>query len=360
MAGDQIQIGSLIFDVPKGRLPLLNTGLTTRTAVVKAEAVLDSVFEENPDVHTVSFMGDHTSGNQIKWSLNSYGYSPHTLQFYLDAVEELLADKATTHKPVIISITGTPEGVEGGIERIHKWATDKVERPAERIGIEINLSCPNIAGATIPSGYDAVSISAYVRRIQVAVERSVEANRTALTIGLKLPPYTYEAQFTALVEALEARVNSRGQCGIHFLTATNTLGSSLWLSEQNGILSPSLPVLKGFTGFGGLAGAALHPLALGEPPNRQGWRLSPLITNKKLTIEILNVWQGNVRRHRTLLDASTHTSIRALRIIGAGGVDSQLAAQRMVAAGADIVGLATALGQRGPDIFAEIAAQTKE
>lgn len=151
---------------------------------------------------------------------------------------------------------------------------------------------------------------------------------------------------------MEGSVNHKGQTHIHFLTATNTLGSSFWLEGEDDELSPSLPVSNEYTGFGGLAGAALHPLALGEQVNEV-----ILMAQRELTIIVGQFGlSGNVRRHRTLLDASHYGAIRAIRIIGAGGVDSQLAAQRMLAAGADLVGVATALGQRGPQIFADISA----
>ena len=73
-------------------------------------------------------------------------------------------------------------------------------------------------------------------------------------------------------------------------------------------------------GIGGLAGAALHPLAL-----------------------------GNVRMLRTLL--SRHDRTRHIQIIGVGGVSDDAGVQRMLKAGADYVAIGTACGVMGVKVF---------
>lgn len=47
-------------------------------------------------------------------------------------------------------------------------------------------------------------------------------------------------------------------------------------------------------------------------------------------------------------------ALKALQIIGVGGVNDTAGFERMKTAGADFVGLATALGVKGIGIFAEI------
>src|SRR5439155_21277061 len=75
-----------------------------------------------------------------------------------------------------------------------------------------------------------------------------------LTIGLKLPPFTYETQFTALVSATWRK---RTDQGIAFLTSTNTLGSGLVFNDDtSGFAIPS--------GTGALGGAIIHPLSVGN------------------------------------------------------------------------------------------------
>jgi len=83
------------------------------------------------------------------------------------------------------------------------------------------------------------------------------------------------------------------------------------------------------TGIGGMAGDALHPLAL-----------------------------GNVKTIRQLLDASTHESIKDISIIGIGGVKDRSGYQRMKSVGAAVVGVGTALGREGLTIFKTITGES--
>ena len=106
---------------------------------------------------------------------------------------------------------------------------------------------------------------------------------------------------------------------IAFITATNTLGSALLL---NAALQPALRSGDG-SGVGGLAGAPLHPLAL-----------------------------GNVRALRAMCDGEE--ALEAIRIIGIGGVSDGAGFARMRAVGASAVGVGTALGRRGVRVFEEI------
>jgi len=107
---------------------------------------------------------------------------------------------------------------------------------------------------------------------------------------------------------------------ISFITATNTLGSALLLGPD---LQPALKSGDG-TGVGGLAGAPLHPLAL-----------------------------GNVRALRAMCDSES--ALKAIQIIGIGGVSDSVGFARMKAVGASAVGVGTALGRRGVGIFEEIS-----
>lgn len=107
---------------------------------------------------------------------------------------------------------------------------------------------------------------------------------------------------------------------IDFITCTNTLGSSLVLTDD---LDPALASEAG-TGVGGLAGAALHPLAL-----------------------------GNVATFRKLLDQ--HADTENVMIIGVGGVEDQAGFDRMRKVGAEAVACATALGRYGVGVFEKIA-----
>ena len=88
-------------------------------------------------------------------------------------------------------------------------------------------------------------------------------------------------------------------------------------------LSPLLNSETG-TGVGGLAGDALHPLAL-----------------------------GNVKTIRGLLDG--YEALWGIGIIGVGGVADGDGFRRMRAVGAEVVGVGTALGREGVGVFERIA-----
>lgn len=136
-------------------------------------------------------------------------------------------------------------------------------------------------------------------------------------IGIKTPPYTHAGQFQMLISALEASTALPGGCPISFITATNTLGSCLLLDEIGGDAIGS--------GIGGMAGDALHPLAL-----------------------------GNVRTIRRMLDASVCVELRDVAVIGIGGVKDHHGAARMKSVGACAVGVGTALGREGLAVFEKI------
>jgi dihydroorotate dehydrogenase (fumarate) len=121
-------------------------------------------------------------------------------------------------------------------------------------------------------------------------------------------------------------------CPISFITATNTLGSSLLLQHIAEPTASSPARQECFhhvlnsgngTGIGGLAGAPLHPLALGN-----------VYTIKGLLFQ--------------------HDELNHIQIIGVGGVEDAEGYKRMRAVGAMAVGIGTALGRKGIQAFADI------
>ncbi len=124
-------------------------------------------------------------------------------------------------------------------------------------------------------------------------------------------------------------------CPLDFITAVNTLGSSLLLSSTSAESGPqgtgtgnAINSAAG-TGIGGLAGAPLHPLAL-----------------------------GNVRTIKTML--AQHEELRRIAIIGVGGVEDVDGYWRMRHVGADAVGIGTALGRKGVKVFEEIGKELEK
>ncbi|KAI1363749.1 hypothetical protein F5Y08DRAFT_329148 [Xylaria arbuscula] len=285
-------------------------------------------------------------------SLNTLGYSPITLDTYLEFIriideeEQEKRNVKEKKKPFIVSVTGTPEEVAECYRRIARAASALVV--VGGLAMEVNLSCPNIPGKP-PPAYDGDALGAYLKCIATAAagvandtnsstgERRGERERErVIPWGVKTPPYTHAGQFEMLVQRLrncaaalrkgDDKGGSSGEEGrretmmtvspVSFVTATNTLGSCLLLDEER---APALPGL----GIGGLAGAPLHPLAL-----------------------------GNVATIRRMLDEYPET--RHIAVLGIGGVDGAAAYKRMRSVGAQAVGVGTALGVKGLGVFEEI------
>ena len=177
-----------------------------------------------------------------------------------------------------------------------------------RIAVELNTSCPNIPGAP-PSGYTFSSLQPLLQ-----VFAAAHAADPTLTLGLKLPPYTFRAQFADVLAGLGTL---GAPCPIAFLTCTNTLGNALLFADIAGAFA--VP-----TAVGSVAGDSLHALAL-----------------------------GNVYTFRQQLAAqdAQDAGLAGIKIIGVGGVTSKAAAARMTQAGADAVACATLFGKEGVRAF---------
>ena len=140
-----------------------------------------------------------------------------------------------------------------------------------------------------------------------------------------------------MLRALEAVAprDSAAPHPISFLTATNTLGQGLVFADQvslaprsSGAQQPdqAKTVALPDSGIGGLAGAHIHNLSL-----------------------------GNVFQLRTLTNASANTSLSRISIIGVGGVADTQGVERMRKAGASAVACASALGREGVAVFGKLA-----
>jgi dihydroorotate dehydrogenase (fumarate) len=298
-------------------------------------------------------LSTETPDEEATASLNTYGYSPIPLREYLryvttidKSIQKEIARGSTAsqnaldarenepRKPIIISVSGTAEEVG----KCYRLITEHAKSVKIPLGMEVNLSCPNIPFEP-PPAYLASGLATYLavlkKESSVALARLKAAQRqtsgsndesaktpepVAIAVGIKIPPYTYADQFTTLIHSLLATITDGTPCPISFITATNTLGNSLVYSTS------CLPVLKSSdgSGIGGLAGDPLHPLAL-----------------------------GNVCTLRKRLSA--HPELARIRIIGVGGVKDNDGYLRMIAAGAEAVGVATALGRRGVNVFEEIS-----
>ncbi|KIW91330.1 uncharacterized protein Z519_08226 [Cladophialophora bantiana CBS 173.52] len=337
--------------------PLLNSACPWATTLEDIKALYDSPytgavtirtsllegFTHDDSIHQYIFFtpgktisGDAPKGEASKPSssssssepvstLNTLGYSPLTLSEYLGIINEIVGQRhlgtdTPTKKPFILSVTGTPDE----IAMAYALVANAAEMDEDlRLAMEVNLSCPNIASAP-PPAYDKKQLDEYLEAISDS--KSTYRGRMATPesvpkVGVKLPPYTYTGQFEMAVDSLRKAKSSEPGEGsvIDFITCTNTLGNSLLLDSS---FDPVLSNESG-TGLGGLAGAALHPLAL-----------------------------GNVATFRKLLDRDPVT--KDIMIIGVGGVEDKDGAERMRKVGADAVACASALGRYGVSVFERI------
>lgn len=311
-------------------------GVTTRTTSLHG-------FAHDPSVHQHILFGNS--------SLNTYGYSPHALDYYLTAIRDILLGDTPQPpslsprvrgqtKPFIISLAGTPSDVAECIRQISDFAGTY----GASVAVELNLSCPNLPGAP-PPAYDAVALAAHLAALPEPADLAA-----SIPLGVKAAPFIYDAQVAAFVGAL-APVASR----LTFITAINTLGNALHLTgvpsltadddedDEDGNAGadgraaadaqislrsscnwmPTLSSASG-TGAGGLAGEAIHCLAL-----------------------------GNINALRRELDR-VGDGLQDVMLLGVGGVGDRAAWERMLAAGASAVEVGTALGREGVNVFEKI------
>jgi dihydroorotate dehydrogenase (fumarate) len=280
----------------------------------------------NPQDHSSD--SDSSRPSTSTASLNTLGYSPIPLATCLSFITNITTKAAaaskqppTRTKPFIISITGSPTDIADSYRLI---STAQANIPATNpLCIEINLSCPNIPDKP-PPAYSKIALFEYLKVLENVQREVGKTGAPKIAVGLKTPPYTYHDQFRTLMDALlEAP-----ECEISFLTATNTLGSSLLLrADSDSGFSSRLSSASGL-GIGGLAGAPLHPLAL-----------------------------GNVKTLRGMLDS--HEELKGVQIIGVGGVADSEGFARMRAVGASVVGVGTVLGKEGMGVFGKILGRTE-
>lgn len=293
--------------------------VTTRTSLIKG-------FAHDPSRHQYTLFDatthrseqDHNKLNANEnASLNTLGYSPFTLDKYLDFIKTIAKKPSSTQprKGFIISVTGSPEDVVQCYGRIGFTQT-QVPFP---LAMEVNLSCPNIPHAE-PPAYNSESLLKYLAALQ---QETSTSSLPRIPFGLKTPPYTRSSEYAVLISALggSAANDASGVCPVSFITATNTLGSCLILADpEAGTTREALPT----PGIGGMAGAPLHPLAL-----------------------------GNVSTIRKLLDKES-AALGHIQVIGVGGVLDASGFKRMKAVGATFVGVGTGLGIYGVKVLEDI------
>lgn len=261
------------------RADLLALWECTSTGAITTRTSLPDGFAHDDTVHQHTFFdaadsrrhGPRDDENDMHGSLNTFGYSPYTLSYYIDAIKSLPGfgssinskkenrerknnDGNGNSKWVIVSVTGTPNDVVRSYSMLCDLAAEFPRAP--RVAMEVNLSCPNIFGAP-PPAYTEEGLVAYLGALRCVavgndgedsiIDGAIRPRPPRLPIGIKTPPYTYVGQFEAFVRGL-SREESAGV--VDFVVATNTLGGCLVLGS-NGVEQEG-PVLPG-EGIGGMA-----------------------------------------------------------------------------------------------------------
>ena len=222
-------------------------------------------------------------------SINSMGLPNLGYQAYAEMIPAL----KTFGKPVIASIAGL---CEDDFPRI----AETINRAAPDL-IEVNLSCPNIAGKP-QIGYDFEASERLIRRVRRIIDRPM---------GVKLPPYFDPAHHAAMADVLK-------RAPVDFLSLINSVGNTLVIDPGRETV-----VIKPKGGFGGLGGTVIKPVAL-----------------------------ANVRAFWKAFDGR-------LPIIGVGGIVTGTDAFEHLLAGASSVQVGTALVEEGTTIFGRIAGELR-
>lgn len=182
----------------------------------------------NPEPRYHSFPG----GSINSMGLPNLGYA---------AYAKLIPTLKEFGKPVIASVAGLCEA-----DFIKIAAVINDSRPDL---IEVNLSCPNIPGKP-QIGYDAEDSERLLERVRKVI---------SVPMGVKLPPYFDPAHHERMARVIE-------RVGVDFLSLINSVGNGLVVDAERESV-----VIKPKSGFGGLGGPLIKPVALANV--RAFWKL---------------------------------------------------------------------------------------
>jgi dihydroorotate dehydrogenase (fumarate) len=224
-------------------------------------------------------------------SINSMGLPNNGIAYYLNFIEEKEKENS---KLICLSVAGLTH--QENIELI------KIANQSNALKvIELNLSCPNIAGKP-QTGYDFEATHTLLEQV---------FGLTKKPIALKLPPYFDMVHFETMAKVLEP-------FPIAYLCCVNSIGNALSIN-----IDTNTTLIKPKNGFGGVGGLYIKPTAL-----------------------------ANVNKFYTLLPH--------IDIVGCGGVFSGADAYEHILCGATMVQVGTALWQQGVDCFVNIENELRE
>lgn len=229
-----------------------------------------------------------------RFSMNSKGLPNGGLAYYLKNLPEMVRIAHDNGKPLLVSIAGfSPDEYKRISSEIASTGID---------GIELNLGCPNVWGVEGKQkgivGFNMDATSEILDKQQLALGSD-------FWVSMKPPPYSDPSQ---LVEA--AKTFSRFAI-VKGVTASNTFPNTAYFDQGKAVITPG-------GGFGGYAGEAIRPIALGQ-----------------------------VMQFREALPAR-------IGIIGVGGISQSRHLIDFLRAGASAAQVTTAYINEGPGVFARL------
>ena len=133
-------------------------------------------------------------------SINSTGLANKGVHFYGEFGRALRASN-DQRKPYIVSVAGVAHG-----ENVRLVQTLRTEYPGAMDLIELNLSCPNVAGKP-QVGYDFAATREVLRQVFEADDGD------GPPLGVKLPPYFDQSHFKGIAEVLGEYAGKGGAGG---------------------------------------------------------------------------------------------------------------------------------------------------
>lgn len=275
--------------------------------IYNAAGVWDTTFDQYNELTSRDYCGAFVtksmtlaarSGNEYPkyhfsnpgYSINSNGLENLGLYTYLEFA------RSAHHKPFFFSVGGFSD-----TERIEMLQTIQ-NGSLGNIGIELNMSCPNVGSAG--PAYSAQTLQDSLNAIFTSI------GKPHCTFGLKLPPYFLQSEITAITNVI------KNVQYIDFITCINSVPNAIDYDIDN-----DLPCITPNDGYGGLGGKAILPIGL-----------------------------SNVSRFKREFDKNG----MSCQIIGCGGVATGADVYKYMLAGASAVQVGTTLWREGPDCFQRI------
>ena len=172
-------------------------------------------------------------------SINSMGMPNNGYKFYIDMIDKINNNKT---KPYIISVAGLK--LDDNIKIINEIHDKVISGSKKNIGIELNLSCPNLINKR-QLAYDFENMAIYLYSLFSKIN-IYHINM----FGIKLPPYFELHHFKIVSDILKKYL-------IDFITTINSIGNGLYIDyiKENVVITPN-------EGLGGLGGSIIKPTGL--------------------------------------------------------------------------------------------------